>query len=148
VAYEIGKIDANVRYSDDHAPLYVAVRGGHDNVVKLLLGTAEVDVDAKDRDNDTPLLMTAYKGNWTVDKLLLKTGNVDVNAKAYGLMALQWAERNGNETVATLLKTRNLGAKLSPIYFGLSATGLPSLLNIGRLEIVLVPLGLGLKNSS
>ena len=47
-----------------------AAAGGHEAVVKLLLGTGKAEVNSKDKDNQTPLLRAAAGGHEAVVKLL------------------------------------------------------------------------------
>jgi len=62
-------------------PLLVAVKEGHEVVVRLLLGRGDVDVNSKDlAGRTTPLMAVAERGHEPIAKLLLEQDDVDVSS--------------------------------------------------------------------
>jgi ankyrin repeat protein len=88
------------------SPLHLAARGGHDDVVKELLG--RVDVNSQDDDDRTPLSWAAGSGKKEVVLLLL--GHLDVKIDLEdndGQTPLSWAAGNGGAVVVPLLLQAN-----------------------------------------
>jgi ankyrin repeat protein len=65
---------------DSRTPLSLAVGGGREAVIKLLLETGKVDVDSKDKGGRAPLAWVARNVHEAAVKLLLEKG-VDVESK-------------------------------------------------------------------
>lgn len=63
-------------------PLYLAIFGGHEETVELLIANG-ANVNARDSDYDTPLIKAAKAGNDAIVKILMKAG-ADVNAADIG----------------------------------------------------------------
>ncbi|RYP80206.1 hypothetical protein DL770_006337 [Monosporascus sp. CRB-9-2] len=85
-------------------PLWLATRGRHKAVVKLLLETGKVDIDFKDKNGRTPLSWAAGDGHEAVVKLLLETGKADVYSKdKNGRTPLSWAAEGGHLAVVERL---------------------------------------------
>ncbi|KAK4158319.1 hypothetical protein C8A00DRAFT_28826 [Chaetomidium leptoderma] len=78
-------------------PLHLAVKKGHELVVRLLLQRGS-NIERVDDGNFTPLLYTAGKGRRSLLKLLLEKG-ANVSAAARGWSALCWAAAAGHEAV-------------------------------------------------
>ncbi|KAK2760349.1 hypothetical protein FQN54_002418 [Arachnomyces sp. PD_36] len=76
--------DINLRDRCSRTALSWASKGGHENVVKLLLNQADVDADPKDTYGFTPLSLASWGGHERVVKLLLDRDDVDVNSKNLG----------------------------------------------------------------
>jgi ankyrin repeat protein len=95
---EAGEVD--LKDKDGTTPLWWAAKGGHDTMVKLLLGTGKVDIDLKGKDGTTPLRAAAGGGHLdVVERLLQEKANVNVAAAAEynnGRTALQAAAEGGH----------------------------------------------------
>ncbi len=68
--------------------LHIAAQYGHEEVVKLLLGTAGVEVNVATSGGCTPLHLTVQYGHVEVVKLLLDTAGIEVNVATSAMMAL------------------------------------------------------------
>ncbi|KAI9858732.1 MAG: hypothetical protein M1813_007364, partial [Trichoglossum hirsutum] len=99
--------DSKDNYS--RTPLSYAAEGGHEVVVKLLLGAKDVDPNSRNNDSSTSsLLCTARGGHEAVIGLLLSANGVDPNSKNKdGSTPLLYATSGGHEATVKLL----LGAK-------------------------------------
>ena len=85
-------------------PLHAASAGGHETVVKLLLGREDLQTNLKDNLGRTPLLWAGAKGRDNVVKLLLAKKNVDHKTQdRYGQTPLLLAAGNGHEAIVKLL---------------------------------------------
>ena len=84
----------------DGTPLSWAAGGGHEAVVKLLLGPNDAEVDSKDNFGGTPLLWVAGKGHEAIVKLLLAHNDVEVDSKDEKYVAV----RGGREREQAGLK--------------------------------------------
>ena len=95
----------NSKNSDGRTALLLAVRGGHEMVVDLLLGTGHVDVNGEDDVGDTPLRWAVARGYASIVKLLLDTDKIDVNNqnKNSQKTALIEAASGGHKDVVELL---------------------------------------------
>ena len=92
--------------------LRLAARGGHTQLVKLLIGKG-ADVNARNRDGNTSLHWAAEKGHIEVVKLLLEKGaNVNVQ-DIHGRTPLYWAAQYGYTEIVKLLleKEADVNAK-------------------------------------
>jgi len=88
-------------------PLAWAVGGGHEGVVKLLLGQEDIDPNCADKYDYTPLGHAAVKGHEGVVKLLLGREDVDPNRlDEYDRTPLGCAAKHGHEGVVKLLLGR------------------------------------------
>ena len=89
---------------DGNTALAWAVRKGHDDLVKMLLGRRGVDPDAMNVDGRTPLLWAAACGHESVVEMLLERKDVDPERKdKYGQTPLLRAVWAGNERVTRML---------------------------------------------
>ena len=85
-------------------PMYFAAKGGHVNVVKLLLEHNADIHQARTDTGATPVFMAAQGGHVDVVTALV-AGNADVNqATNQGTTPLKRATHNGHTAVAALLK--------------------------------------------
>ncbi|RFU24961.1 hypothetical protein B7463_g11382, partial [Scytalidium lignicola] len=94
---------------DDANPLHAAVRGGHIDVISMLLDRG-ADVDKDIDDGGTPLYHAADKANLQAVQLLLAAG-ANVNHGSHYGAPLQRAARNSHLDIVQLLLAA--GAKIS-----------------------------------
>ena len=86
-------------------PLWLAIRGGHKVVLKLLLETGKVDVNSKGDNGQTPLIWAAGGGHLAVvERLLQEKADVNAAASKRGKTALQAAAEGGHLAVMELLQ--------------------------------------------
>ena len=83
--------------------LYSAALNGHEAVVEVLLA-AGCSVDLPTNDGMTPLLCAAQFNHAGTVKLLLEAGAVKALVDSNGRTALWYAEQNGPDAVAPLLR--------------------------------------------
>jgi len=92
---------------DGDAPLAVACRAGHGEVVQLLLKAKGVDVNRVNEmseEGGTPLTIVSENGNAALVRELLADRRADVNApRSDGCTALFMASQNGHTDVVLLL---------------------------------------------
>jgi ankyrin repeat protein len=132
----------NMKNDEGETPLFLAVVGGHRDMVELLLATGEVDVNVKDR-NEVPALIEAVKrGHKEIVDLLLGTGEVDVNVQEdYGHTALMLAVHGEHrEIVQLLLGTGEVDVNVQNIH---GQTALLFAVEKGHKEIAELLLGTG-----
>jgi ankyrin repeat protein len=103
----VGKSNDTGNNLTGRTPLSWAVEGGHDGVVKLLLGKG-ADLNSKDKDGLTPLFWAARNGHDATVKTLLATPGVEADptatgGKRVGRTPLSWAAERGHEQVVKLL---------------------------------------------
>jgi len=99
-------IDINTKDTKGMTALHRACLGGHDDIVRFLVGVDHIALSAQDADGVTPLIQAAGSGHETIVRLLLEMGDVDANAQSKYGTALMWAAENGHETVVRLLLER------------------------------------------
>lgn len=83
--------------------LYLAVQGGHQNVVKLLLRRRSSDAHIKDENGLTPLMKAARCGHADIVRLLLGKGVDPQTRETNGRTAIQMAVDGGHDEVVGLL---------------------------------------------
>jgi serine/threonine-protein phosphatase 6 regulatory ankyrin repeat subunit B len=66
-------VDVNARDEQGNTPLIEAARGGHDEVVQILL-VAKADARAKNRDGKTALMLASEGGHDQVVRRLRQAG--------------------------------------------------------------------------
>ncbi len=89
-------------------PLIYAATGGHDDVVRYLLGEGS-NVDAQSPNGTTALMMAVREGHPSTAALLIGA-HADVNRRnESGATALAWAKRNDDADMVALL--RRAGAR-------------------------------------
>ena len=76
---EVGGCDINQGDCDDNTPLVWAAWGGHEGVVKILLGRDDVSPDKPGNHGKTPLYWAAGNGHEGVVKILLGWDDVNPN---------------------------------------------------------------------
>jgi hypothetical protein len=78
--------------------LHYACRGGHHEILSILLAHPAINVNQKDKDGHTPLHFCCFYAHIEVWKILLKDSRVDINwADDYDCTALWWACYSGHE---------------------------------------------------
>ena len=89
-------------------PLSVAVRDGHEAIVKMLLQRKDVDVNQSTSDfGSTALYMCCRNGHTHICKMLLARGEIDVNkAMAAGLTPFYIACSEGKSEIVEMLLAR------------------------------------------
>ena len=91
-------------YQEGYVPLCLAVKGGHENVVQLLLEWG-ANVDAQYKDGKTVLHFAVEKGHEKVLQLLLECGaNVDAHDKVGKTVLLSAVEKGHEKFVRLLLE--------------------------------------------
>jgi ankyrin repeat protein len=101
----------NQKNSEGYNALHLAIRSGHDAVVKLLLEKG-AELESKDTNfGQTPLSLAAENGNDAVVKLLLEKGaELESKNTKFGQTPLSLAAENGHDAVVKLLLEK--GAEL------------------------------------
>lgn len=98
-------INLNSRNGHDSTPLREACTEGYEEIAVILL-EAGADVNLSNLHRVTPLIAAAEKGHVNIVKMLLAHPEIDVNLKVInGSTALDYAQHNGHEECAELLKT-------------------------------------------
>jgi len=100
--------DVNKRDCLGNTSLTWAARGGHEGVVKILLGGDDINPDKPNNEGETPLLWAALYGHEGVAKILLGRGDVNPDKPGcVGETPLGWAAAFGQEGVVKILQARN-----------------------------------------
>lgn len=74
-------VDPDVKAGQyDHTVLFLAAKGGHEAVIKVLLERGKVDINATDKIGRTALMLAAESGREAVVRLLLQICNANINA--------------------------------------------------------------------
>jgi ankyrin repeat protein len=98
-------INIDARTSGGSTPLTLAVQGGHEATVGLLLNVPGVNVNSSDHSGYTPLLHAARNGHEAIVRLLLNAPGVDINLKKRrGETPLSFATREGYTAIVRLLR--------------------------------------------
>ena len=98
--------DPSLRGKNGNTPLHLAARGGHEEIVKVLLDQPSVEVDAKDNSGKTALHFACSEGHRKVCQILLNFG-ADVKAiSADKTTPLHSAILNGHSEVARVILKR------------------------------------------
>ena len=93
------------RANCSRTPVSRAAMGGHEGVVKILLGRDDVNLNEPDRYGQTPLCWAAENGHAGVVKILLGWGNVNPDKPdKLGRTPLWWASQRGHADVIALLQ--------------------------------------------
>lgn len=101
IEYDATAVNAR-RYYNGKSLLHIAVGGGNEAVVKMLLANGAI-VGAEDKNNETPLHDAARKGNNVIIETLLQNG-ASINAvNSKGETALHFAVAGGDIEVIKLL---------------------------------------------
>jgi len=99
--------DVNKRDCMGNTPLTWAARGGHEGVVKILLGRDDVNPEKSDNGGRTPLGLAAIYGCEGVVRILLERDDVNPeNPNDGGQTPLSCAAINGHEEVVKILLGR------------------------------------------
>ncbi|KAF8777403.1 Ankyrin-3 like protein [Argiope bruennichi] len=107
VVYLLDKIPVNFRSDLNFVPLHKAAKGGHTNVVELLI-TAGAKINAKSLKGTTPLHLAAEKGHYAVALKLLQHG-ADINiTDLNGSTPLSFSIREGFLAVSELLLGKDI----------------------------------------
>ena len=84
-------------------PLHCAAKGGHDDVIELLLDVG-ADPNKKAQNGDTPLNAAAKNGNAAAVQLLVENDGIQINkADNEGMSPLYAAAKYGHAAVVKLL---------------------------------------------
>ncbi|MEO8487299.1 MAG: ankyrin repeat domain-containing protein [Betaproteobacteria bacterium] len=84
-------------------PLLYAATGGHDDIVRTLLGEG-ADINAPSPNGTTALMMAVREGRYSTALLLIARG-ADVNRRnESGASALDWAKRNDDDAMVERLQ--------------------------------------------
>ena len=67
-----GGIDINTRDAEGMTALHRASLGGHDELVRFLVGVDRIELSAPDTNGDTALMQAAYAGHEAIVRLLLE----------------------------------------------------------------------------
>jgi len=103
----LGGVDINTRDTEGMTALHRACLGGHDDIVRFLVGVDHIALSAQDTNGATPLIQAAEIGHEAIVRLLLGKGDVDANAQTEsGRIALTKAAERGHEAVVRLLLER------------------------------------------
>ncbi|RPA92068.1 hypothetical protein L873DRAFT_1711498, partial [Choiromyces venosus 120613-1] len=104
---DMGSISVNPRDGMGCTPLVWAIRRGYEEVVRLLLDSADVDADSMGIDRRMPLHWAAAKGDEGIVKLLLERNEVSPDSPAIdGQTPLFYAVNEGHENIVKLLLER------------------------------------------
>ena len=110
---DMGCCDANGVDFGGYTPLAWAASKGHEEVVKILLGSEEIDPDKPDKNCRTPLSYAAEEGHEEVVKILLGRKEVDPEkSDIHERTPLSHAAERGVEGVVNILLGRT---RLVPI---------------------------------
>ncbi|KAL8711263.1 MAG: hypothetical protein Q9225_007149 [Loekoesia sp. 1 TL-2023] len=108
-------------------PLMYASRGGHDQIIRLLLERKEVEVDRKDSRRITALNIAATHNRTEAARVLLDSKRVDVNWQGcdYGGSSLISAIKKGNADLVKMLleagaSQKDTGSIESPLSLAVS----------------------------
>jgi len=105
---EVEGCDVSKRDCLGNTSLTWAARGGHEGVVKILLGGDDINPDKPNNEGETPLLWAALYGHEGVVKILLGRGDVNPDKPGcVGETPLGWAAAFGQEGVVKILQARN-----------------------------------------
>ncbi|CAM4101554.1 hypothetical protein BOTU111921_11690 [Bordetella tumbae] len=168
-AAETGDIDALVHLLDEYqfdlttideregqTVLHQAIAGGHDAMVKMLLGRAGNDpqiLDAKDRDGYTPLMRATEKGNVALMQALIdvgartddsvalgslakKGGNYESPAKQATITALMLIEARGDISEAFALAMEHRSRYAAKLFFDAGASTLPAMQRLPFRDVI------------
>ena len=101
-------VDPNWLDKYGQTPILLATKGGHEGVVKLLLGRKGTKSDKPNSNSETLLCCAARNGHEGVVKILLELDDVSPDKPDdNGLTPLCWAARNGHERVVKILLERD-----------------------------------------
>ncbi|CAG2253310.1 unnamed protein product [Mytilus edulis] len=99
--------DINYCHLYNCTPLNAAAKGGFTNIVKLLLGRADIDPNKEKSNGDSPLQSAASEGHLDIIQLLLKRTDIDPNKEnKYGNTPLHAAAEGGFINIVKLLLER------------------------------------------
>jgi len=100
--------DVNKKDCSGYTPLTWAALGGHEGVVKILLGRDDINPDKPSNDGETPLHFAVFGWHEGVVKTLLGRSDVNPNKPDHlGQTPLCCAALSRNEAVAKILLERN-----------------------------------------
>lgn len=95
-------------YSDrGETPLFWAIRGGQEAVVKWLLDRDEVSADFSHSGDDTALCLAAKLGDEAIVRILLQQHDMTTSGSSVGYKPLFHAAEHGQEPVVRLLLQRD-----------------------------------------
>lgn len=107
IRQQLAQIDVDIncyRNTYEEPPLFMAVRLGQQNVVRLLLQQEDLLIERRDVRNNTVVALAAEENHQDIVKLLLEIEDVEINDRAYNReRALIHAVEHGNEAMIVLL---------------------------------------------
>ena len=97
------KANINVANKYGMTPLLYAIKGGYDDVVRMLISRGDIDINKANNNGQTPLFYAAYTGNTSITQDLLELGADYNKADNKGITPLVAAQKRGHkETVKAI----------------------------------------------
>lgn len=93
---------ANVNAANKYGmtPLLYAIKGGYDDVTRMLINRGDIDLNRVNNNGQTPLFYAAYTGNTSIVQDLLELGADYNKADNKGITPLVAAQKKGNKETA------------------------------------------------
>lgn len=125
---------ANVNAANKYGmtPLLYAIKGGYDDIVRMLINRNDVDINKANNNGQTPLFYAAYTGNTSIAQDLLELGADYNKADMKGITPLVAAQKRGHketaQAISNFITFKNLprDEKGRVIYENKKKTSVPS----------------------